>query len=116
MSYKKLKYYFKLFNKEKVSRKTKKLYIGYKLGKSQLKKLLKSVVVEKTFKTMYETPIIKPYLFCPKCGCEEYIGSGNWAEYPEHWETFYCLRCNNEVAEIDNSPFVHVLEYINEKD
>jgi len=100
---------------EKNPRKIKKRILGRRLSKSKLKKLIMSVCVVKTFKSMYETPIIKPYLFCPKCGCKELVGTGNMAEYPEHWEYFKCLRCRYQVAEIDNSPFVHVLEYINEE-
>ncbi len=59
---------------------------------------------------MYESVDVFPYLFCPNCGCTQYKSTGNMTTYPEHWENFYCLRCEYHVAVIDNSPFVHALE------
>ena len=94
----------------KLPRKIKKIVLGKKLSKSKLKKLLDAVVIESHANTMYETPNIKPYLFCPWCGCTLMIGTGNLSAYPEHWEKFFCGRCNNIIGYIDNSPFVHALE------
>lgn len=105
-----LKVYFAIRNREKLPRKLKKRVLGRKLNKSKLRKLLKTVEVIDYCKTMYERPTIKPYLFCPKCGCRDYVGTGNKTGYPEHWEYFHCIRCWNIVAGIDNSPFVHALE------
>lgn len=110
---KKIKYwkvYDAIRNRERLPRKIKKRVLGRKLSKSKLKRLLKTVEVIVSCKTMYQTPIIKPYLFCPKCGCRDYVGTGNRTSYPEHWEYFHCSRCWNVVAGIDNSPFVHALE------
>ena len=108
------KIYTAILNREKLPRKIKKRILGKRLSKTKIKKLLKTVEVITSCKTMYQQPVIKPFLFCPKCGCKEYIGTGNRTGYPEHWEYFHCLRCWNVVAGIDNSPFVHVLE-TNEK-
>lgn len=94
----------------KLPRKIKKKILGRKLTKSKLRKLLSLVEVVKGAKTMFETPEVKPYLFCPNCGCRYMYGSGNKVGYPEHWEYFYCLRCDEIVASIDNSPFIHILE------
>ena len=104
-------YYRALINGEKIPRKIKEELLGEKLSKSKLKSLLKSVVVLKTAKTMYEVPVILPHLFCPECGCTRYYGSANMTIYPEHHEIFKCLRCHAEVGVIDNSPFYHVLEF-----
>ncbi len=95
---------------EKMPRKLKKRLLGKKMPIGKLRLLLKSVVVHKSSNTMYGSPDVYPYLFCPKCGCREYYGTGNKTIYPEHWEYFYCLRCNHTVGYIDNSPFIHALE------
>ena len=105
-----LKVYDAINNDEKLPRKVKKRILGIKLNKNKLRKLLNSVEIIKSASTMYENPIIKPYAFCPKCGCVEMKGTGNLSAYPEHWEYFHCLRCNYIVAYIDNSPFIHALE------
>jgi transcription initiation factor IIE alpha subunit len=47
--------------------------------------------------------------FCPNCGCEKTRLGYNMAEYPEIWQSEYCLRCGEVVAVADNSPFIHVL-------
>ena len=107
------KFYNAIRNEYKLPRKLKKIYLGRKLNKTKLKRLLNTVVVISSAKTMYEEPRIKPYLFCPKCGCKRTTSTGNMAEYPEHWENFYCARCNYRVAQIDNSPFYHCLEFEN---
>jgi len=99
-----------LYNGEKLPRKIKKYILGKKISKSKLNRLLKSVEIIEHAKTMYDSPIIKPYLFCPECGCTEMWGTGNKTIHPEHWEHFYCISCNNLVAIIDNSPFIHALE------
>lgn len=104
------KVYRAIENDDKLPRKVKKYVLGKRMRKSQLKKLLKSVEVMKSAGTMYETPTIKPYLFCPHCGCTGMNGTGNLTSYPEHWEKFHCIRCHAVVAYIDNSPFIHALE------
>ena len=83
------------------------------MSQCQLNRLLKTVVVVKPSKRSYNYPVIEPYMFCPKCGCTKVRSTGNMVSYPEHWEEFYCLRCNKIVAAIDNSPFTHVLELKN---
>lgn len=94
----------------KLPRKVKKRLFGLKMSKAELNRLLKSVEIISPAKTMYETPEIKPYMFCPHCGCISMRGSGNLTSYPEHWEYYYCNRCNKVVGYIDNSPFIHALE------
>lgn len=94
----------------RLPRKRKKALLGRKIKRSKLLKLLSSVEVIKSARTCYQVPEIKPYLFCPQCGCKEYYGTGNRACYPEHWEYFKCLRCSSVVGYIDNSPFIHALE------
>lgn len=95
---------------EKLPRKTKKYFLGKRMSRSKLQRLLKKVEVVKSANTMYDNPVIKPYSFCPKCGCTEMRGTGNKSCYPEHWEYFHCIRCGNIVGYIDNSPFIHALE------
>lgn len=107
--------YNKLFkaidNSERLPRKIKKSFLGKRMNKSKLKKLLDSVKITKTPDTMYDRYNITPYLFCPNCGCIHTRSTGNMTSYPEHWEHFYCLRCNKLVGAIDNSPYYHVLEF-----
>jgi transcription initiation factor IIE alpha subunit len=98
------------YDKGKLPRKLKKVLLGTKLNKSKLRQLLLSVEIIKSANTMYESPEIKPYLFCPHCGHTGMRGSGNRTEYPEHWEYFYCVKCGKVVGYIDNSPFIHALE------
>ena len=104
------KLYSALSNGYKLPRKVKKSVLGLRMSKSKLRRLLKSVEIISSASTMYEVPEIKPYLFCPHCGCTEMRGTGNMTSYPEHWERFHCVRCNKVVAYIDNSPFIHALE------
>lgn len=95
---------------EKLPRKLKKFIIGKRIGAGTLSRLLNSVVLGEPRKTLYDDIEIYLYTFCPKCGCRACSGGGNLAQYPEHWEYFKCLRCNNVVGYIDNSPFIHALE------
>lgn len=97
-------------NGEKMPRKIKKAIFGKKMKKSKLKALLKSVKIINVAKTMYDSPTVHPYMFCPNCGCTGMRGTGNMTCYPEHWERFYCLKCNKVVGYIDNSAFIHALE------
>jgi len=101
---------FTLYLEGKIPRKDKKRLLGNKLTKSKISRLLK-VVTTVGVKTMYERPRITPFSFCPQCGCKHYYGSVNMETYPEHYEVFKCLRCNNEVGIIANSPFYHVLQF-----
>lgn len=103
-------HYWALYHGQKLPRKIKKALIGKKMSSTKLRVLLDSVTLGEPIKTMYERREIYPFAFCPKCGCEGYRGSGNLTDYPEHWESFYCLRCKNLVGNIDNSPFIHALE------
>lgn len=99
---------------EKVPRKHKKIILGRRMSKRKIKSLISQLRFGSPIKTMYERREIFPYAFCPKCGCKEYKGTGNMTEYPEHWEYFHCLRCKYIVGEIDNSPFYHSLELLNQ--
>ena len=97
-------------NREKLPRRVKKHILGKRMSQGKLNKLLKSVEIISSADTMFDVPEIKPYPFCPKCGCTGMHGTGNMTSYPEHWERFHCVRCDNVVAYIDNSPFIHALE------
>ena len=94
----------------KLPRKIKKWYYGKRYSRNQLSRLLATVEIVSGCGTMYERTVIKPYSFCPNCGCKHYYGTGNMTSYPEHWEEFHCVRCNFIVGYIDNSPFIHALE------
>lgn len=104
------KYYKAAVEHEKLPRKIKKAILGKRMSKSKLKRLLKSVKIISKADTMYERPEIFPYEFCPHCGYTGMRGSGNLTSYPEHWEYFYCIKCNKIVGYIDNSAFIHALE------
>jgi hypothetical protein len=112
----KLKYahFLAMGHNQKVPRKAKRLLVGIRMSKSALNRKLKNLSLVRPCKTMYERTEFNQELFCPKCGCEHYHGTGNMTSYPEHWEYFYCLRCHYRVAWIDNSPFIHVLEVFKE--
>jgi len=105
------KAYTALHYGEKLPRKVKKLLLGKRISQSKLNRLIKSVKVISHARTMYEVPVVEPYLFCPHCGCRGMRPTGNRVAYPEHWEDFHCERCREIVAYIDNSPFIHILEY-----
>lgn len=104
------KAYYAMRYGDKLPRKVKKALLGKRMSKCRLNRLLKSVKIVESCKTMFEFPIIEPYAFCPNCGCTEMTGTGNMTTYPEHWEDFHCVRCRTVVAKIDNSPFIHILE------
>lgn len=112
MSKVKQRYLREVFQGEhtRLPRKVKKIIFGHRMPAGKLRRLLDSVTIGKPAKTMYEHADIKPYMFCPHCGCTGMRGSGNKTQYPEHWEYFYCLRCRSAVGYIDNSPFIHALE------
>jgi len=94
--------------REKLSRRLKKKLLGNKISRKKLRILLQTY---KVFPNKYpESSTIEPFEFCPKCGCTEYYFTNNMATYPEQWIEYYCYRCDNLVASVDNSPFIHVLE------
>lgn len=94
-----------------IPRKIKKKQIGIKIRRSVLRKMLSETIIGKPINTMYEIVKFTPHgPFCPKCGDPRFIGSGNKASYPEHWEDFRCIRCRTLVGYVDNSPFIHALE------
>ena len=95
---------------DKIPRKAKKQILGKRMSKTKLKRLLDSVEIIGIAQTMHEEPNIKPYLFCPQCGCTETRDGGNLTAHPEYWSYTYCLRCNKVVGYIDNSPYIHALE------
>ncbi len=95
----------------RIPRKIKKKVLDRKPTRKVLRKMLSETVVGEPIKTMFERVTFSPHGdFCPKCGETSYIGSGNKTDYPEHWESFRCLRCRTIVGYIDNSPFIHALE------
>lgn len=107
--------YFKAYEAlscgDKLPRKVKKHFLGKRISKAKLNRLLKSVEIIHSPRNLYDDYIVKPYLFCPHCGCSEMRGTGNMTTYPEHWENFYCSRCKKLVGVIDNSPFIHAFEW-----
>jgi len=97
----------------KLSRKEKKWLLGKRLNNAKLRRLLRSIEI---IETPYpESNMIKPYCFCPKCGCRETYETENMVEYPERYVIGYCLRCDYPVYCSDNSPFYHCLEFENFK-
>lgn len=95
----------------RIPRRVKKKVLGRKKRRRDLRKMLSETRLGEPIKTMFERRVIEPHgMFCPTCGESNYVGTGNRAEYPEHWEYFHCLRCRRVVGYIDNSPFVHALE------
>lgn len=97
-------------NFERVPRKFKKAYLGRRLSRSKLRKMLANVqIIPAT--NGHDMATILPKEFCPKCGCEQvrmHSHDGVW--YPERWVSGYCMRCNFHVLESDNSPYFHCLE------
>lgn len=104
----------------KGSRKEKKRIIGTKVNRRTLCFLLKNVrIIKPTGKSMYSDDHAEysPFAFCPKCGCTHMTAYNHDVGYPECWIEFFCSRCGELVAEIDNSPLHHVLEwYIEDRD
>jgi ribosomal protein S27AE len=104
--------YREAFREEcKLPRKIKKIILGEKLSKRELKRKLNTFEIIKLPKTIYEAIEANQDLFCPKCGCELSMSTGNMVEYPELYEKRYCLRCGHLVEMADNSPFHHCLEF-----
>jgi len=86
----------------KIPRKTKKKILGNRKSRSVIRRMLKETVVGSPIRTMYEQVEFTPHgEFCPKCGESNYVGMGSAASYPEHWESFKCIRCRNVVGYID---------------
>ena len=95
--------------RDKFPRKIKKHIFGKKVSKRKLRVLLDSIEIKYPRPDKY--PEITPFEFCPKCGCTLISSTGNMAQYPEHWEDFYCYKCRFKVATIDNSRLFHCLEF-----
>lgn len=96
---------------DKLPRKKKKAFLGWKLNKAKLRKLIASVQIIPNQKAPFDSEIL-PFAFCPKCGCREVDSYDHGVPYPERWVTVTCARCKYPVGESDNSPFVHCLETI----
>jgi len=109
----KWKHYEQIRCRDRYPRKIKKAMFGLRLSSTQLKNKLQAAKITHTADTMYDRPDMEQGLdlFCPKCGCGAEYGTGNMTTYPEHWEYFYCYRCRNKTAFIDNSPYRHALEF-----
>jgi hypothetical protein len=95
----------------RIPRKIKKKVLDRRIKRRVLRYLLNTIKFGPPIKTMFERPETNHGLFCPHCGERGYIGTGNKAIYPEHWEYFHCLRCRKPVGVIDNSPFYHALQF-----
>ena len=97
---------------EKMPRKYKKRALGKRLSKGELRKLIASVtIIQKKYP---QPPEIKPYTFCPKCGCRSERIFDHGVPYPEIWVDSYCARCGAWVGGADNSRWGHVLEQVKE--
>jgi hypothetical protein len=103
------KMYWVEFDKKQMPRKVKKMFLGRRMAKSKLKKLLASVVITPATNG-HDSAMISPYPFCPKCGCCQTTHNGSMVEYPERYVKDYCLRCGFLVVLSDNSPYYHALE------
>jgi len=95
----------------KLPRKLKKIILGKKLNNKKLKELIQSVTMIRDKKTN-DIIDIKPYLFCPNCGCTETRFIDHGVPYPEVWNEDRCLRCDAWVGGCDNSRYYHILEEI----
>lgn len=95
---------------DRVPRKFKKQWLGRRLNKSKLRRLLSTVKIIESGNGRDSNEVL-PYTFCPKCGCQSSRSTGNMAEYPERWDRIFCMRCNFLVGESDNSPYYHCLEF-----
>lgn len=97
-------------NDEKIPRKIKKKIFGKKVSKKKLRQMLESVeVIDNKYPEMVT---IKPYFFCPRCGCElppRY--TGNMVEYPERYEKGFCVKCGFLLIVSDNSPYITCFEF-----
>lgn len=99
---------YRFYQGEKVPRKIKKLLLGLRQNKSKLRKRLKNVKVLN--KGRCGDIELNDY-FCPKCGCECQDIVDHEVGYPEKWVDYYCMRCGNHVAFVDNSPYTHCLTF-----
>ena len=93
---------------DKLPRKAKKAILGKKMGKQNLRARLSKVVVTQND---YPDTASLSDMFCPKCGCDVSVSTGNMAEYPERWVKETCARCGFLVCWSDNSPYYHCLEF-----
>jgi ribosomal protein S27AE len=95
----------------KLPRKIKKVILGCKISRRELRHKLKTFKIYKLPKNIHESIEANQDLFCPRCGCEWARTTRNMAEYPDLFERLYCLRCGFLVMEADNSPYHHCLEF-----
>lgn len=93
----------KVYNHEKVSRKTKKFFLGLRLSKAKIKRMIKSFKVIHHQDNIYDHSEFNMEPFCPNCGCTLTRSTVNLAPYPELWEKTYCLRCGTKVAEVQRT-------------
>lgn len=94
----------------RLSRKEKKRIFGKMMSKKELKKKLSEVnIISNAYNCGGARFITEP--FCPKCGCEFSVGTGNMTSYPEIYEKHFCSRCGFLVGVADNSPGYHCLEF-----
>lgn len=107
-------YFDALYNGQKVPRKIKRKLLDRKLSGCALRRLIKSVSIiiqPDPERPSYPYIEVLPYLFCPNCGESGARTLHRDGYYPEVYDTQYCLRCGKKVAEADNSPMIHVLQY-----
>jgi len=107
----KYKYYYNSHYGQKLPRKLKKRILGKKLNKRKLKELIKSVRIIRDEEDRSEIVDIKPYVFCPQCGCSTTYHINHGVPYPEIWIEDRCLRCDAWVGGADNSRYEHILEW-----
>lgn len=93
----------------RLSRKEKKSYLGRRISRAQIRRLLRTVKITPC-PDWRDGKEIDPFAFCPRCGSQSSRSTGNLEEYPFLLVRGYCGRCGLKVYEADNSPYVHILE------
>lgn len=84
------------------------------ISQEELNRMLETVqVIENKYP---EPATILPEPFCPKCGCSHSRRFDHEeVTYPDQYTEFFCSKCGFKVAVIDNSPYIHCLEYKDEE-
>ena len=94
------RYYNRLMQGEKIPRKAKKIILGKRMSKTQIKSKLRTMKITQKVKTIYDDFGLNDDAFCMECGCKVIRWTGNMSEYPDLYEVGYCARCGHQVAEI----------------
>lgn len=107
--------YIAMYHDDKLPRKLKKIILGTKITRKELRDRLAKVYIKEHNKQNGYIELSD--YFCPKCGCEITRTINHHVEYPEIWTENFCVRCNEYVGGQDNSWPHHILiDYIYERD